>query len=67
MKRDNHDPLILNQLYVDINKKQSALQSLRKERAHTEDYLQNAAAKKKELDKELNASFNYRLENKQMS
>jgi hypothetical protein len=34
------------------------LQSLRKERAHTEDYLQNAAAKKKELDKEQNASFN---------
>ena len=32
--------------------------SLRKERAHTEDYLQNAAAKKKELDKEQNASFN---------
>ncbi|MEE3416286.1 MAG: hypothetical protein VZR53_13060 [Prevotella sp.] len=43
---------------MDINKIQSALQSLRKERAHTEDYLQNAGAKKKELDKELNASFN---------
>lgn len=36
---------------------QSALQSLREERAHIEEYLQNAAAKKKELDKELNASF----------
>ena len=32
--------------------------SLRKERAHIEEYLQNAAAKKKELDKEQNASFN---------
>ena len=29
-----------------------------KGRAHIEEYLQNAAAKKKELDKELNTSFN---------
>jgi hypothetical protein len=43
---------------MDINKIQSALQSLKEERAHIEDYLQNAAAKKKELDKELNAFFN---------
>ena len=42
----------------DINKIQSALQSLREERAHIEEYLQNTAAKKKELDKELSASFN---------
>ena len=53
MKRDNHDPLILNQLYVDINKIQSALQSLKEERAHIEEYLQNAAEKEKELDKEI--------------
>ena len=43
---------------MDIIKILSALQSLKEERAHTEDYLQNAAAKKKELDKEQNASFN---------
>jgi len=43
---------------MDINKIQSALQSLKEERAHIDEYLQNAAAKKKELDKELNASFN---------
>ena len=43
---------------LDINKIKSALQSLRDERAHIEEYLQNAAAKKKELDKELSASFN---------
>lgn len=43
---------------MDINKIQSALQSLKEERVHIEDYLQNAAAKKKELDKERNASFN---------
>ncbi len=43
---------------VDINKIQSALQSLKEERAHIEEYLQNAAAKKKKLDKERNASFN---------
>ena len=42
---------------MDINKIQSALQSLKEERAHIEVYIQNAAAKKKELDKELNASF----------
>jgi len=40
---------------MDINKIQSALQSLKEERNHIdiEKYLQNAAAKKKELDKEL--------------
>ena len=43
---------------MDLNKIQSALQSLKEERAHIEEYLQNAAAKKKELDKELNASLN---------
>ena len=42
---------------MDINKIQSALHSLKEERAHIEDYLQNAAAKKKELDKELCASM----------
>ncbi len=42
---------------MDINKIQSALQSLEEERAHIEEYLQNAAAKKKELDKELNSTF----------
>ena len=41
---------------MDINNIQSALQSLKEERAHIEDYLQNAVAKKKELDKKLNAS-----------
>jgi hypothetical protein len=43
---------------VDKTKIQSALQSLKEERAHIEEYLQNAAAKKKELDKEMNASLN---------
>ena len=43
---------------MDINKIQSALQSLNDERAHIEEYLQHAAEKKKELDKERNASFN---------
>lgn len=43
---------------MDINKIQSALQSLKEERAHIEEYLQNAAVRKKELDKELNVFFN---------
>lgn len=43
---------------MDIDKIQSALQSLKEERAHIEDYLQNAVAKKKELDKEKNGFFN---------
>ena len=43
---------------MDINKIQSALQSLREERAQIEEYIQNAAAKKKELGKERNAYFN---------
>lgn len=43
---------------MDINKIQSALQLLKEEHEHIEEYLQNAAAKKKELDKERNASFN---------
>ncbi len=34
---------------------QSALQSLKVEREHIEAYIQNAAEKKKELDKELHA------------
>ena len=41
----------------DINKILSALQSLKEERAHIEEYLQNAAARKKELDEELNTTF----------
>lgn len=40
---------------IDINKIQSALQSLKEEHAHIEEYIQNAAAKKKEFDKELHA------------
>ncbi len=40
---------------MDISKIQSALQSLKEEHTHIEDYLQNAAARKKELDEELNA------------
>ena len=43
---------------MDINKIQSALRSLKEERAHTEEYLQNAAARKKELDNELITTFN---------
>ena len=43
---------------MDINKIQSALQSLKEERAHIEEYLQNAVVRKKELDKELNVSLN---------
>lgn len=43
---------------MDINKIQSALQSLKEERAHIEEYLQNAAAKKKELDKVQKVTFN---------
>ena len=45
---------------MDINKIQLALQSLKEERANIEEYLQNAAAKKKELDKELNANLRYK-------
>ena len=40
-----------------INKMQSALQSLKEERAHIDEYIRNAAAKKEELDKELNDNF----------
>ena len=43
---------------MDITQIQSALLLLKEEREHIEEYLQNAAAKKKELDKERNASFN---------
>ena len=43
---------------MDINKIQSALQSLKHERAHIEVYIQNAAAKKKELENEQDAIFN---------
>ncbi len=43
---------------MNTNKIQSALESFKEERAHIEEYLQNAAVKKIELDKELNVSFN---------
>ena len=43
---------------MDINKIQSALQSLKEERAHIEVYIQNTAARKEELAKERNAAFN---------
>lgn len=43
---------------IDINKIQSALQLLKEERAHVDEYIQIAAEKKKKLDKELNASLN---------
>lgn len=43
---------------MDITQIQSALQSLKEERAHIEEYLQNAAAKKKDIDKELKVTFN---------
>ena len=43
---------------MDINKIQLALQALKEERVHIEEYLQNAAAKKKELEKELKSPFN---------
>lgn len=42
---------------MDINKIQSALQSLKEERAHIEEYIQYAAAKKKELDEGLKVTF----------
>ena len=42
---------------MDINKIQSALQSLKEERVHIEEYLQDAALKKKELDEELKFTF----------
>lgn len=42
---------------MDLDKIRLVLQSLKEESEHIEEYLQNAAAKKKELDKELNASF----------
>ena len=43
---------------MDITQIQSALQSLKEERAHIEEYLPNAAVKKKELEKELKSPFN---------
>lgn len=39
---------------MNINKIQSALQALKEERAHIEEYIQMAVARKKELDKEMN-------------
>lgn len=42
---------------MDINKIQSTLQLLKEERAHIKDYFQNAAARKKELDKEISTKF----------
>ena len=41
-------------IMIDINKIQSALQSLKEERAHIEEYIQKVVARKKELDKEMN-------------
>lgn len=43
---------------MDINKIQSALQAHKEERVHIEEYIQNAAAKKKALDMQQNAIFN---------
>ena len=51
----NNRPIYISN--IDINKIQSALQSLKKEREHIEENLRNAAVKKKELDKVLNASL----------
>ncbi len=45
----------MNQIMMDINKIQSALQSLEEERTHIEEYLQNAAARKKDIDEKLHA------------
>lgn len=42
---------------MDINKIQSALQSLKEEREHIKEYIKNAAVRKKKLDEEFNASF----------
>ena len=42
---------------MDLDKIRLVLQSLKEERAHIEEYIQNAATRKKELDKELNASY----------
>lgn len=44
---------------MDVSKIQSALQSLKEERAHIEEYLQNAAAKKKELDSKLKSPYQH--------
>ena len=43
---------------MDINNIQSALQLLQEERTHIDEYIQNAAARKKELDSVLKATFN---------
>ena len=42
---------------MDLDKIRLVLQSLKEKREHIEEYLQNATAKKKELDKELKATF----------
>lgn len=42
---------------MDLDKIRLVLQSLKEERAHIEEYLQNAAAKKKELGKGLKVTF----------
>lgn len=39
---------------MDFSQISSALNSLKEEREHIDEYLQNAATKKKELDKKLN-------------
>ena len=43
---------------MDRDKIQSALQALKEERAHIEEYLQNAAVRKREQERDLNTSFN---------
>ena len=43
---------------MDITKIQSALQSLKEERMHIDEYIQNVVARKKELDSVLKATFN---------
>jgi len=47
---------------MDINKILSALQSLKEERAHIEEYLLNAAVKKKELEKNRNVHLIHIIE-----
>ena len=50
--------VIFTYLRKDINNIQLALQWLKEEHAHIEEFIQNAATRKKELDKEMNASSN---------
>ena len=50
---------------MDINKIQSALQSLKEERSHIEEYIQNAAARKEEFSKEQLISMIHFLEKRE--